>query len=171
MGLTTDTVISLADFSYYTMGSPSDISLPYIAYYYRNAIGYINNLLNASFSIETTSPYNISPELSEGEKMIFNEIFQLHYIDKLIQSNVGAAGFSSVVEVQSDGGLVRQVSRTEVFKTYLQLKKQHQDLLDKMINSYKLGNFNPLAVHGDDYVAANETSDTNYARTADKYVT
>lgn len=165
---TTDNVINLADFTYYTMGSPSDISLPYIAYYYRNAIGYINNLLSTSFVTENDSPFNISPALNESEKMIFYELFQIHYISKLVKENMGAAGFDSVIEVSSDNASVRKVDRNQVFRSYLQLRDQHQKTLDKMINNYKLGSFDPLAIHGDDYVALNETTDTNYARTSNR---
>ena len=171
MGLSTDNVVSIADFTYYTMGSPSDISLPYVAYYYRNAIGYINNLLSTSFVTESDSPFNISPALNESEKMIFYELFQIHYISKLVKENMGAAGFDSVVEVSSDNASVRKVDRNQVFRSYLQLRDQHQKTLDKMINNYKLGSFDPLAVFGDDYIAVGETADTNYARTQDKYVT
>ena len=171
MGLTTDLVIDAADEINFELNSPFDISISFISFWLRRNIGKLNNLIGTTFTITTDSPYNFSTALSEEQKDIYKHLFKIYYWQKKINDNLGSSSFDIVQEVTSDSATVRMVNKNEISKTYLQLRNQEIEALKNMVNGYKLGSFDPLAVQGDDYIAINETADTSYARTQDKYVT
>ena len=173
MGLgATDNVVDFADSIFFgELNSPSDLSLSYIAYWLRNSIGSLNNLLGTSITINTDSPFSFSTALNEQEKAIYKALFKIFYYGRKINDNLGSNSFNVVQEISSDGGVVRMVNKNTVALTFIQLRNQEILALNKLVNSYKLNSFDPLQVSGPDYVAAGETSDTKYTRALDKYVT
>ena len=77
---TTDNVVDFADSIFYgELNSPSDLSLSYIAYWLRNSIGSLNNLLGISITINTDSPFSFSTALNEQEKAIYKTLFKIFY--------------------------------------------------------------------------------------------
>lgn len=171
MGLSNDLVVDIADEINFELNSPSDISISFISFWLRRNVGKLNNLISTTFTITADSPYNFSSVLSEEQKDIYKHLFKIYYWQKKINDNLGSSSFDIVQEVSSDNMIIRTVNKNEISKTYLQLRNQEIEALKNMVNGYKLGSFDPLAVQGDDYIAIGETADTNYARTQDKYVT
>lgn len=168
MGLSTDLVVDIADELLIELDSSSEVSIPFISFWLRRNIGTLNNLIGTSFTISSDSPFNFSSALSEEQKSIYKHLFKLYFYEKKARGALGASSYDQVLEVTSDNGTVRMTNRNEISKTYLQLRNQEILALNKLVNSYKLNSFDPLAVHGDDYVALNETTDTDYARTSNR---
>lgn len=171
MGLSTDLVVDISDELLTELDSSSEISIPFISFWLRRNIGTLNNLIGTSITINTDSPFSFSTALNEQEKSIYKHLFKLYFYEKKVRGALGASSYDQILEVQSDGGLVRMTNRNEISKTYLQLRNQEILALNKLVNSYKLNSFDPLQVAGEDYISNGETSDTKYTRALDKYVT
>lgn len=146
------TVTDLSDFSYRIItNQDSDFSIAAIAYFYRNSLGLINNLLKASFTINPTT-LEFSPELDDNTAEIFKLFFKIYYYDIKINSSLGAGALDSVLQIDDFGTSVRTVNRNEIAKTWLQLRKETKLQLDEQVQSYNYNSFSPVAVCGDDVV-------------------
>lgn len=161
----TDKIVDIADEIYRYLESPTDISIPAIAFWLRANVGALNNLIGTSFSIDDTT-FELSTSISVTEKVIFKSLFYIYYYDKQIRTNLGAAASSSILEVSSDGAMVRTTNKNEISKTWLQLRKETQLELDTVVNSYNFGSITPVSVDGQDTneVVSNPTSNL-YGRT------
>lgn len=99
--------------------------------------------------------YEIYPSLDEKQKVIYKKLYMIDYYDGMIRKNVGASAFNAIVEVTSDGATVRKVQNTNVANMFIQLKKNNQEELTKLINKYNApGNVIPKQVTGDDTESA-----------------
>lgn len=141
-------LIDLADQTFKELGEPSDTSLTSISYWYANNLPNLNNLLNTSYILSQT--VEASPELGDNESGIFKTMYYIYYYNKQITSFLGAGGVSTSLEIASDGGVVRFVNKNEIAKSYIQLKKDEQLKLNNLVSDYKLNNFTPSQVSGDD---------------------
>jgi hypothetical protein len=129
--------------------NPDDMSISSITYWLRANFGKLNSLLGTLYTLDSAG-VEVSPELGEQEKVIFKKLYTVYYYDDFIRRNLGAASYDSIIEVDSDGAKVKKVNKTEIAKTYMQLKKSETDLLNQLINSYRMSNSTPLDVSGDD---------------------
>ena len=131
------------------LGNPSDISVTSISSWIRNNIGQLNNQIFTNYGI--TGDLFINDTCPDDEeKVLINKNYNIYYYGKVISSNLGASAFSAVQEIDSDGGKVKMINKTELAKIYKDLKKQEYDELNKLINDYRLKNSSPQVVHGDD---------------------
>ena len=73
-----NTVTSIAQEIYEEMGEPDDFSIAAIAAWVRRNIGGLNNSLNASFSIDSTT-LEITPNLTDTEKYIFKKMYSISF--------------------------------------------------------------------------------------------
>jgi hypothetical protein len=159
-------LITVSDELHREIGAPTDYAQPLITFWLRSNIGELNTRLGTGYSITLTN-YEIYPEMGENEKSIFKEMFFIYYYDRLIMGNLGSASFDSVLEVTSDGATVRKVNKNEVAKTYLLLKKDHIEKLEKFIIDYKSIGSAPCQVAGDDtYQEWTNTERQYYNRTS-----
>lgn len=145
-----NSVTNVADELHREIGEPTDYGQGIISLWLRANIGQLNNLIHSSYIIDNSAGQDISPELGDGEKAILKELFFIYYYGKQINSNLGAAAYDAVIEVQSDGARVRKVNKNEVAKSYLQLREQHKKSLKDLLNGYRYGSATPIQVAGDD---------------------
>ena len=59
-------VVDIADEVYRELGSPTDLSIPAIAFWLRTNIGSLNNHINTAFVINSTS-YEIEQDTTNSE--------------------------------------------------------------------------------------------------------
>ena len=156
-------IIEISEELHRELGSPSDISQPYITFWLRDNIGKLNNLIATDYSIDPVT-YEISPEFGENEKSLMKELYFISYYDYLINRNTGAAGYGSLVEVTSDGATVRRVAATEVTRAYTQLRKDHTLSLKEAVNGFKNGSIKPKQVAGDDTRTPVVNKSNDYSR-------
>ncbi len=147
------TIYIIADETYRELGSPATISIPSIGFWLRNHIGDLNMLTKSSYEISSDS-VSIIPELGEDEKCILKHLFNIYYYKNLAAQFLGAASQDVVSEVSSDGATVRMVSKNELSKTYIQLKRDEELALKELIKGYNSKGVSPLQVTGDDVIPA-----------------
>lgn len=150
------TVTDLANWIYQDMDENASLSVAFIASWVRSKIGNINNLLLKSFAIDE-STLEFSPTLSMDEISIFQKIFEVYWYGKLIRDNLGASSFNAILEVQSDGAIVRRASPNATATIYVNLKKIATEELNKLINGYKSNSVSPLQVVGYDNLTTTDT--------------
>lgn len=147
------------------LGSASDVSTPSIAYWLRNHLGDLNDLIGTSFVLQEDS-ISVLPEISDEEKAIMKKMYNIYFYDTMIRRFLGAAANDIVLEVSSDGATVRTVNKNELSKTYLQMKKAEKEDLDDLIYGYANRSVAPLQVAGDDTIPApDSTYPSQYNRT------
>lgn len=150
-------VLDIADEIYRELNSPSDLSVPSIAFWLRGHIGDLNNLLSTSYEISTTDGATITPEINDNVKAIFKVLFTVYWYGRKIEESLGAAA-TDIMEITSDGGTVRKVNRNEISKSWLSLRKQFQEQLTLMLNRYNNNQASPMQVVGDDTISDDTTS-------------
>ncbi len=134
---------------YVDLDEPSDLSVGAIKFFLRGKVGDLNNLLFATYTLNGAAN-EISPSLGEDEKSILKSLYMVYYYNRMIRNNLGAAAFSSVVQVSSDGGTVRLANQNEIAKSYLQMVRDEKENLKTLINSYRVSKGSPSQVTGVD---------------------
>ncbi len=157
-------VVDIADEIFRELDFPSAISISSIAFWLRSSVGSLNNLIDTSFTVNSTT-LEFSEDLSEQEKSIIKKLYIIHYYDMQIRATLGAAANDAILEVTSDGATVRKINKNEVSKTYVSIKRQESEDLQKLVNGYKSSSAAPLQVAGDDTVAGSGLTDEDFNRT------
>ena len=124
-----------------------------IMYWLRANIGTLNNLLGTCYKINqsTLEPNNDGGcILGTQEASIFKYCYLLNYYERCFKNMVGVNSANIITEATSDGGTLRFLDRGKLGQLYLQLRKDTQATLDKLINRYKYQRGTPQSVEGDD---------------------
>ena len=112
-------IVDLADEIHRELGSPSDLSIPAIAFYVRTNIGALNNHLNTSFDVDSTS-FEIEESgtaITPEEVAIMKKMYLVHYYDGKLRDTINAATSDAVIALSSDGSSARSPSCTICFLT------------------------------------------------------
>ena len=149
-----------ADEIYKELGEPADLSVATIAYWLRNKVGELNNLIfqdfriNSSYEIDREDPDNTGSYLEIGidEMAILKKMYMVYYYENKVRSTLAAASTDSIIEVSSDGDRVRMINKNELSKTYISMKKSEHEELMGLVSSYKINQSNPVQVAGDDTI-------------------
>jgi len=145
-----NTVTSIAQEIYEEMGEPDDFSIAAIAAWVRRNIGALNNSLNASFSIDSTT-LEISPNLTDTEKYIFKKMYSIYFFDVKIKST-GSLAINDYVSIKDDIGSVQKLNKNEVLKNFCNIRQQEYKELKDSVYKYNVNASSPLQVAGDDTV-------------------
>ena len=119
--------------------------------WFRTNYGKINNAIGRNYVVSNDGAnppvsYYLKETLDDGsieeigydEAAIYKKFYYLQYYDSAIRSNIGAASMDAVVEVNSDGMMVRKVSKTEVGRNLATFKRMEMEELQKMISMYQV---------------------------------
>jgi len=150
-------IVDIAHETFTELGSPSDASIPAIAFWMRANTGALNNLLKTDFAENSAQEleHTIGNEKTEIEKeavSVLKKMYLIHYYDIQIRGAIGAGAWDSVVEISDSGSRIRKMNRSEVGKTLSQIKKEEQLQLDKFVHGYTSRLAVPIQVAGDDTV-------------------
>ena len=145
-----NTVTSIAQEIYEELGEPSDLSIAAIAAWVRRNIGGLNNMINTTFSVDSSS-LEISPNLSDIEKYIFKKMYSVYFFDLRIKST-GSLATTDFITIKDDIGSVQKANKNEVLKSYISVRKQEYDELKDLVNKYEFNQVTPLQVAGDDTI-------------------
>ena len=154
-------VVDIADEVFRELGNPTTISIPAIAFWLRTNFGGLNNSINRDFSIKSSTLElvrdvdGIETEMTADEASVLKKMYNVHYCDQQIRTNLGAASTDAVIEVSSDGQKVRKINKTEIIRHLVAIKKQKLDELNSMIHAFKTNASEPRQVTGDDRVEGN----------------
>ncbi len=137
------------------LNEDSSTSIPSLSAYFRYNIGDLNNLLGTCYRLDSITLEIVDEnavEISSQAAMIYKYIYLISFYTRQIRANLGVGGVSQSLSVQSDGGVVRLVDKTQISKLYLQLRKDLIDQLKNLVNRYKFRHDggNPKQIEGDD---------------------
>ena len=131
--MATNYLDALSEELYVEIDSPSGISVPYVKQYLLNNIGALNNYLGTSYSGVTGT---ILPQISGDAQVIYKQIFQTHWYDRSVKTSLGAGAYDWS-EISEGDSRIRRVSKNELAKSYIVLKKDSQEVLTQMINYWR----------------------------------
>lgn len=145
-----NTVTSIAQEIYEELGEPTDLSIAAIAAWVRRNIGGLNNMINTTFLVDSSS-LEISPNLSDIEKYIFKKMYSVYFFDLRIKST-GSLATTDFITIKDDIGSVQKANKNEILKSYISVRKQEYDELKDLVNKYEFNQVTPLQVAGDDTI-------------------
>jgi len=123
----------------FELNEPEDVSLAFIAQWYRTHIGDLNNLINNGYYINDS--YEIEDSsgvaIDEDAASIFKKLFEIYYLKKQSKSFLGANGVDSISQITQDGITFKGVERNGIAKTYNELYKEAKNELKSLLNNYK----------------------------------
>ena len=147
------------------LNEDSTISIPSLCAYFRYNIGDLNNLLGTCFRLDQNTIEVVDEngkEIDREAANIYKYIYLISFYGRQIRANLGVGGVTSVMQISSDGGTVRLTDKTSIGKAYIQMRKDTESTLNRMVNKYKFRNQNAQQVVGDDiYVSPNTYSARN----------
>ena len=138
------------------LDSPSNLSVISISSWVRNNIGTLNNYIFTDFVTPTGGVDQIYSSgtptiyLEEREGSILKQMYSVKYFERMMQSNLGAASVSVLMELESDGGKIKTVNKNELSKTWLSAKKEAQTELKDLIHYYKMNKSLPRGISGEE---------------------
>lgn len=140
------------------LGNPDTPTVGVIQYWLRQNIFTVNNAINTSYSISQAdgsvqliaSDGTITPGVGDQESAIIKKMYMVYFYDSRVRASLGAASFDPVLEVSENGAVVRLTNKNEIAKTYLQMKKEEQEELNRLVAFYRGNNATPRSVEGDD---------------------
>ena len=145
------TLLELATQISQSLNSPDSPTVGVIMYKLRHSIGDLNNLINTSYTINATDG-TVVPELDYQTASILQSIYMIYYWTNHINSSIGAGGYDHILEVSEGGATVRKTNRSELAKTFSQVRSQEQMNLDNLVNFYRSNNAIPQSIDGTDTI-------------------
>ena len=154
----------ITDIAYNTwkneMGEPENVSVPSISAYFRNNVYDLNNLLGTCFKLNTVQGSTNYLEIIKGKDSkclidpeaasIYKYLYLISYYTRLIRNFTGVGDINLIIQGSSDNGTVRFVDRGNLAKVYLQLRKDTESTMTRLVNKYKMHHQNAQQVTGDD---------------------
>lgn len=159
--MSTMKIVDISDEIFSELNSPTALSIPAIAFWLRNNIGALNNLVNTAYTVNLTSleiEDKDGVEIGENEKAILKKMYFVHYYDLKVRENIINISTDSVISVSDDGSSVKKINKNEISKTLSQLKKQEYQELKDLVHAYKLDKSTPYQVVGDDTETSSKLS-------------
>jgi hypothetical protein len=145
-------IVDYSNATYLELEEDSDISIASIANWFRNNFSLLNNILNKNYSLNLSLEIvdENAVEIGEEEVVIFKQLYFIYFYGRKARKFLGAAGTDSVIELSSDGGTVRMINKIDLAKNYSSLLKESKDTVKNLINAYKIKQYQPQQVTGDD---------------------
>lgn len=100
----TTKIVDIADEIYRELGEPSDISIPFIAFWLRTNLGKLNILIDKNYTINTIDleVEAISPEtFTITEKAIFKKMYNISYYDRQIIKLIGRSSSLNLISTDT----------------------------------------------------------------------
>lgn len=128
-------IVDIADEISRDLEDDENLDIPRIAFWLRANIGKLATLLNIIIEIDDTT-LEVDPELADEEKDILKELFFIRYYKKKANDHLGSSAYDWV-EITEGDRTIRRANKTEVAKTYLQLKEDSKSRLMQLVDLYK----------------------------------
>lgn len=150
-------IVDIANEIYLEAGSPTDTSIPAIAFWIRSKAGLINTMLYEEMSVSPTlelvnsNGTEITPEIVT----IVKQFYKIYDLEVQIRKMMNALATDSILSVKDElgGTSFTRVNRNEIAKTLILVRKDEITLLNQMIDSYRSLTSQPSQVAGDDTMA------------------
>lgn len=142
-------LIELSNEIYQDLGSPDSPTMGVIQYWIRNHVSELNNLINTSYILDGTDG-SIDPDINDLDSAIIKKMYLVYFYESKVRGSLGAAALDPVLEVSENGAVVRLINKNEIAKSYIQMKKEEQEELNRLVAMYRSNNAVPATVDGDD---------------------
>ena len=146
-------IVDIADEIYRELATPSDLSIPAIAYWLRSNIGGLNNLIHTEYTIRDYDLELVNTdgvEIADNEKTIFKKMYMIHFYDQKLRANMVSLTTDTVLSVRDGDSSVTKLNKNEVNKSIAAVKNQEYMELSIMVGAYKSSKGVPRQVVGDD---------------------
>jgi len=149
-------VVDLANEVYIEIGSPSSTSVPAIAFWIRGQLGHINNILFEDFVIN--EDYEIEDadgvEITQDAAAIIKKLYLVYDYQVQIRAQMNALASDSILSFrEADGSSFTRTNRNEISKSLTTIRKDEIQMLNQLVNAYRVKTGTPVQVVGDDIVA------------------
>lgn len=148
--------------------NPSDINITTTSYWVRNNLGKLNTSIFASFALSGVGDDQLitgdCPSWNDKTRDIYKKMHEVHYYRKQIMSTLPAGTNNQVLELNSDGARIKMVNKSEVAKTYKDLKRDAENELEEMIADFNIYNAKISQVSGDDIFQSYSIYSSDYNR-------
>lgn len=129
------TLDTLAQEIFLELDSPTDITEASIQFWLETNVGKLNLLLDTDFSFADGV---VSPDLDNQEQGIFKQLYIVDYLNRQVKKNLGAAAYSTILEVKEGNRTVKRQSRTNVSKEYAIASTEAKEELMFLVTAYKM---------------------------------
>ena len=146
-------VEDIAEKFFQDLDEPDDLSLITLAFWIRNSVGLLNEMLLTSYTINQNTLEIVDKdgiEISEDAVGVYFQLYLVHYYDKQYRSNLITMNGSMVVSVKDNQRTITMLNRNEVGKTILQAKNSAEETLKRAITGFRMKATVPRQVIGDD---------------------
>lgn len=148
-------VVDIANYIYIEQGSPTSTSIPAIAYWIRNKVGWLNATLYEDFVVNATTFEIINEDGSEitpEAVAVLVQLYKVYDLEVQIRNMMNALAADGILQVVDNlgGTSFTRINRNEVAKTLIQVRKDEIKLLGNMISTYQSLTAQPQQVAGDD---------------------
>lgn len=147
-------IVDIANEIYIDAGSPTDTSIPAIAFWIRGKLGTINNSLYEDFSLDekTQEITSSGGDLSFEAIAIIKQMYRLYDYEVQIRKQMNALAADSILKIEDQGTMIMKVNRNMVSQTLMQVRRDEIKLLNDLVTSYRIKKGVPQQVAGDDTI-------------------
>jgi hypothetical protein len=147
-------VVDISNECFLENASPSDTSIPAIAFWVRSNVGKLNSMIYEAFIIDPTSLEIIDSttglEIDEIASAIIKMMYKVYRLDLDIRGLMTGIKLDSVIEARDQEFSVKRINRSEILKTLATLKKDTIKEMMDLIHTYRSYHGAPAQIAGDD---------------------
>lgn len=147
-------VVDIANEIYLENASPSDTSIPAIAFWVRSNVGKLNSMLYEAFTIDPVTLDIIDSatleEIDELAVAVVKMMYKVYRLDLDIRGFISGMKLDTVLEAKDLDFGVKRINRNEILKSLTTLKKDSLEELMGLIHTYRSYHGAPSQVAGDD---------------------
>lgn len=133
-------IVDISNQIHTELGSPSDLSIPAIAFWVRANVGTLNNLIHENFLVKVDSLEIVigieQHEIDAEAVSIIKKMYKVHHYDLRILANLTSITNDSILELSDSGHTIRKINKNEVTKALAAIKAQESIELKNLIHSY-----------------------------------
>ena len=164
-------IVDIANEIFLENASPSDTTVPAIAFWIRSNVGKLNAMLYERFWIEPvtleirhaqyTRPDGTPAYIGRMAAAIVKMMFKVYRIDLDIRNMLFSATNDTVLKATDQEFSVEKINKSELLKTLTAFKKDTLKELQELVHNYRSYHGEPSQVSGDDVCEGHYTGVTN----------
>ena len=159
-------VVDIANEIYLENASPSDTTIPAIAFWIRSNVGKLNTIIYEDFYVDADDleihkceDWLIGPMGASIIKMLY----KIYRVDLDTRNMMVAVQYDTVLKATDQEFSIEKVNKSELLKTLAGMKKDALKELQDLVHSYRSYNGEPAQVSGDD------TTEGHYSGVSARY--
>lgn len=147
-------IVDIANEIYIDAGSPTDTSIPAIAFWIRGKVGWLNTMVYEDLIVDPTTLEltDNGTEINTEMVSLIKQLYKVYDLDVMIRNTINSLLSDGILQVTDNlgGTSFVRANRNEMAKTLMQVRKDEIQILNQMINSYRSLTSQPSQVAGDD---------------------